>query len=54
MTPLQYNRRDRLAKWLFMQFLKGEGPTGWDDLLQRQRNYWRKQADEALIFMAGK
>lgn len=48
MSPAQRDKRERLAKWLYMNFLAPDYPTQWDDLLQRQRNHWRKLADEAL------
>lgn len=47
-TPAAREKRERLAKWLYLNFLSPNGPTDWDDLLHQQRNYWRKLADEAL------
>lgn len=54
MSPAAREKRERLAKWLYMNFLSPNGPTDWNDLLHQQRNYWRKLADEALTVMAVK
>lgn len=55
MSPAAYEKRERVARWLFIRFLKDENsPKGWEDLLQRQKNYWRKLADEALELMTVK
>lgn len=54
MTQTQREKRDRLAKWLYMNFLAPDYPKSWDDLLHQQRNYWRKLADEALMITGAK
>ena len=49
MSRFAYEKRERVARWLFIRFLKDENsPKGWEDLMQRQKNYWRGLADEAL------
>jgi hypothetical protein len=54
MTPQRSEKRERLAKWLYMNFLAPDYPTKWEALLQRQKNYWRAKADEALNVMTVK
>lgn len=54
MAAARSDKRERLAKWLYMNFLAPDYPTRWEDLLQRQRNHWRAKADEILALMAVK
>jgi len=48
MSPAARDKRERFAKWLYMRFLGADDPKSWEALFERQRNYWRKLADEGL------